>query len=67
MPHRIDLADLERLLDQGAQLVDVLVPDEYAEEHLPGAINVPLRELGADSVRRLDRRKPVAVYCHDAL
>jgi rhodanese-related sulfurtransferase len=67
MPKSSDLADLKRLLDQGVQLVDVLAPDEYADEHLPGAINIPLKQLDADSVARLDRRKPVAVYCHDAL
>ena len=67
MPRSIDLADLERLLDQGVQLVDVLSPAEYADEHLPGAVNLPLRQLDADSAAKLDRRKPVAVYCHDAL
>jgi rhodanese-related sulfurtransferase len=67
MPHSIDLADVKRLLDQGAQLVEVLPPAEYAEEHLPGAINIPLKRLDADSVAQLDRRSPVVVYCHDAL
>jgi rhodanese-related sulfurtransferase len=67
MPTSIGLAELRHLLDAGVQLVDVLARDEYADEHLPGAVNVPLKELGPDSVARLDRRKPVAVYCHDAL
>jgi rhodanese-related sulfurtransferase len=63
----IDLLELKRLLDQGVQLVDVVAPDEYAEEHLPGAVNIPLKQLDARAVAQLDRRKPVAVYCHDAL
>jgi rhodanese-related sulfurtransferase len=67
MPTSIGLAELKHLLDAGVQLVDVLAPDEYADEHLPGAVNVPLAQLDADSVARLDRRRPVAVYCHDAL
>jgi rhodanese-related sulfurtransferase len=67
MPHSSDLADVKRLLEQRAQLVEVLPAAEYAEEHLPGAINIPLKELDADSVAQLDRRSPVVVYCHDAL
>jgi rhodanese-related sulfurtransferase len=67
MPHSIDLATLQSLLDRGAQLVDVLPAEEYADGHLPGAINVPLKQLDADSVAVLDRARPVAVYCHDAL
>ncbi len=67
MPQSIDLAQLKRLLDQDAQLVEVLPPAEYAEEHLPGAINVPLKNLHATAAGRLDRRKPVVVYCYDGL
>jgi rhodanese-related sulfurtransferase len=67
MPTSIDLAGLKRLLDQGLQLVEVLPAEDYAEEHLPGAINIPLKRLDATTTAQLDRHKPVAVYCHDAL
>ena len=67
MPTSIDLAQLKPLLDQDAQLVEVLPPEEYAEEHLPGAINIPLKQLDAEGAAQLDRRKPVTVYCHDGL
>jgi rhodanese-related sulfurtransferase len=30
---------------EGVALIDVRDPDEYAEEHVPGAINLPLSEL----------------------
>jgi rhodanese-related sulfurtransferase len=59
--------ELRRLLDDGAQLVEVLPPEEYAEEHLSGATNLPLKELDAQSSARLDRRTPVVVYCWDSL
>ena len=49
----------------GAQLVDVLPADEYAEAHLPEAINIPLKNLDAQTVKQLDPRKPVITYCHD--
>jgi rhodanese-related sulfurtransferase len=61
----IDRSEVQRLLDLGAQLVDVLSADEYAEDHLPGAISLPLKQLDAETARRLDRERPVIVYCHD--
>jgi len=54
-------------MDEGATLVEVLPEAEYREEHLPGAINLPLKRLDAESVSRLDRGRPVVVYCWDSL
>jgi rhodanese-related sulfurtransferase len=66
VPTSIDLAAVERLLADGAQLVDVLPRAEYEEEHLPGAISIPLRRLEAEAPERLDRARPVVVYCWDS-
>ena len=63
----IDLAGLKRLLDQGVQLVEVLPAAEYAEEHLPGAFNIPLKQLDPATAQQLDRTRPVVVYCWDSL
>lgn len=50
-PTRVDRAALLQLIeDENAQIVDVLPEPEYTESHLPGAVNIPLRELDADSV-----------------
>ena len=38
---------------------------EYAEDHLPGAVNYPLRRLEKDA-DQIDRNRPVIVYCWDA-
>ncbi len=67
MPASIDLAELKRLLDLGAQLVEVLPPAEFAEEHLPSAINIPLKELNAATSAQLDRGRDLVVYCWDGL
>jgi rhodanese-related sulfurtransferase len=41
---------------------------EYTDGHLPGAINLPLKELDATTAAaRLDRSRPVVVYCWDGL
>lgn len=61
----IDRSEVKRLVSKGAQLVEVLPEKEYEEEHLPGAIDVPLRKLDRKSAAQLDREQPVVVYCHD--
>jgi rhodanese-related sulfurtransferase len=66
MPKSIDRQEVQRLLaQQEAQLVEVLPTAEYEDEHLPGAINIPLKELGRQTTGRLDRGRPVIVYCYD--
>jgi rhodanese-related sulfurtransferase len=67
MTARIELAELRRLIGEQAQLVEVMPPAEYAEAHLPGAINLPLKQLDRASAAALDRNRPVIVYCYDYL
>ena len=67
MPQVADRDTVERLVAEGAQLVEVLPQDEYNEEHLPGAIHLPLKQLDERTVGILDRVQPVIVYCWDAL
>lgn len=65
MPTEIDAEKVQELVGQGAQLVEVLPAKEYEEEHLPGAINVPLKTLTWDRANDLDRTRPLIVYCWD--
>jgi rhodanese-related sulfurtransferase len=67
MATRIGLEQLHELIDQGAQVVEVLPEDDYAPAHLPGAINLPLRQLDERAASTLDRGRPVVVYCWDSL
>ncbi len=64
MPAFIDRDAVQARLAQ-AQLVEVLEPDSYREMHLPGAVNVPLRDLDRRAPPELRREVPVVVYCHD--
>jgi rhodanese-related sulfurtransferase len=41
-----------------AQLLEVLPATEYTDEHLPGAVNIPLKQLNASSAAQLDRTRP---------
>ncbi len=62
MPTSIDRDDVQRLMWEGAQLVEVLPPAEYEEMHLPGAINIPLKSLNRETTAKLERDRPVIVY-----
>jgi len=66
MPQPIDRDEMRRLVGAGAQLVEVLPANEYEEDHLPGAISMPLRRLEKEARSSLDRGRPVVVYCWDS-
>ena len=45
-------------------ILDVRRPDEYAEGHIPGAINVPNEEIGTAEILELpDKSQLILVYC----
>jgi len=50
------------LLEQGAQVVDVRSPEEFAAGHAPGSLNMPLHELDR-RLTELDPARWVIVCC----
>ena len=65
------MQDLQRqgvqdLIEKGAQVVEVLPRNEFEEDHLPGAIHMPLRYIETEAASRLDKGVPVIVYCWDS-
>ncbi len=62
MPTSIDRDEVQRLMGEGAQLVEVLPPAMYKEMHLPAAVNIPLKDLNRDTTAKLERDRPVIVY-----
>ena len=63
MATRIWRDEVLRLIrDEAAQLVEVLPPPEYEDEHIEGAISIPLKSLDREAPERLDRDRPVVVY-----
>ena len=65
MGEAIDRERLRALMRSGVQLVEVLPDKEYAEDHLPRAISIPLTALDRESTQVLDAPKPIVVYCWD--
>ena len=68
MPTPIEINRLQELLAaEDTQLVEVLPRKSYEKLHLRGAVNIPLKQLDADSTAGLDKANPVVVYCFDYL
>ena len=67
MAEPIEHEQAQRMRDQGVTFVEVLPEEDYRELHLAGAVNIPLKELDANSTAGLDRANPVVVYCWDYL
>lgn len=60
-PAEIDGATARKLVKDGARLVDVRTPEEYATKHIEGAVNVPVDTVEAQDMGPKD--KPIVVYC----
>ena len=50
--------------ESGYILLDVRTPEEFAEKHIPGAINIPNESIGTAEVPELpDKDQLILVYC----
>lgn len=61
----IDSWDLKVALDANENIVviDARSTESYAVEHIPGAINIPHRQMTAESTRGISRDATVVTYC----
>jgi rhodanese-related sulfurtransferase len=66
MPTEIQRDAVCHMVAGGAPLVEVLPAEEYEAEHLPGAINIPLRRLDRQTTAALRQDQPIIVYCYDS-
>lgn len=68
--HKIDAETAKTMLDQetGIVLVDVRRPDEYAQGHIPGAINIPNETIGTAAQDALPNKEAtLVVYCRSGV
>ncbi|MBQ6901210.1 MAG: rhodanese-like domain-containing protein [Firmicutes bacterium] len=50
--------------ETGYVILDVRTPEEFAEKHIPGAINIPNETIGTDEITQLaDKDQLILVYC----
>ncbi len=55
-------AQLPALLQEGAVVVDVRSPGEFASGSRPGSVNIPLDQLNA-RWKELDPKRPIILCC----
>jgi rhodanese-related sulfurtransferase len=61
----MDPSDLFDALNAGENVIaiDARKSFGYEAEHIPGAINLPHREMNAETTQHLDKNSVYAVYC----
>ncbi|GIU02936.1 sulfurtransferase [Shewanella algidipiscicola] len=53
-----------QMIDNGAMIVDVRTPEEFAQGHLANAINIPFENIAAEFAKRnIDKATNVVLYC----
>ena len=63
MPTAIARDEVQRLVrDEAALLIEVLPAAEYKDEHIDGAINIPLKQLDHESTSAVDKAQVLIVY-----
>lgn len=64
--HDVKVAEFKKLAKAGkGSILDVRTPKEYAEGHINGSINMNYFDKDfKNQVGKLDKAKPVYVYCH---
>lgn len=65
LQYEIDPSDLYEALNNGEKIVvvDARKAFAYQEEHIPGAINIPHREMSAENVKELNKDVLYVCYC----
>lgn len=66
LDYEMDSSDLFSALEKGENIMPLDTRKSFAfdNEHIPGAINLPHREMDENSTRHLDKTKTYACYCN---
>ena len=59
--NRIGKSKVESLVEGGAFLVDMRSPVAFRDGHLPGAVNLPLRNF-LNSIMGMDKKRKIVIY-----
>jgi len=65
LAYETDSWDLKVAIEAGENVVviDARSPEAYEEEHIPGAINIPHRQMNPDTTAHLDGEALIVTYC----
>lgn len=64
--HQVNMNDAIAMMEgeTGYIIVDVRTPEEFADKHIPHAINVPNETIGTEEIPQLpDKEQLILVYC----
>lgn len=62
---RVGRREVQRLIEEGAQVLDALPAEDYAKQHIAVAISVPLEKFSRELIAGLDSKKATVTYCAD--
>ena len=63
---QLSMDDAAAMMEQesGYMILDVRTPEEFADKHIPNAINIPNENIGTDEISELpDKNQLIMVYC----
>ena len=63
---QVNMDEAITMMEEGSGyiILDVRTPEEFAEKHIPGAINVANETIGTDEIPELpDKDQLILVYC----
>lgn len=65
LEYETDSWDLSEALKNGEDVIviDARSPETYSLEHIPSSINIPHRNMNAETTRKLDKSKLYVIYC----
>ena len=65
LEYEMDSADLfeARRSGENVVIIDARKPEAFQREHIPGAVNLPHREMNQESTQELDRAPLYVCYC----
>ena len=63
--YETDSWDLNEAIEKGENVVviDARSPEAFAQEHIPGAVNIPHRTMSEEATAHLDREALYVTYC----
>jgi rhodanese-related sulfurtransferase len=65
LAYEIDSWDLKVAREAGGNIlvIDARSPAAFAREHIPGAINIPHRQMSTETTARFDKAATIVTYC----
>lgn len=61
----IDGVAAQKIVEEGALLIDVRDASEFEAGHLPNAVNIPLGDISAEAAKLRERGQPIVLYCEN--